>query len=155
MSISGLHVTMIAGLAYAIAHALWRRSARLTLKIPAAKAAVLAGTLTALFYTLLAGFAVPAQRTLYMIAVVAFALWIGARTSASVVLSAALLVVVVLDPWCVTSAGFWLSFGAVAAILFAVVNRVAQPHWAHAWLRTQAAVTVALLPLLLALFQQA
>jgi competence protein ComEC len=154
MSISGLHVTMIAGLAYAIAHALWRRSARLTLKIPAAKAAVLAGTLTALFYTLLAGFAVPAQRTLYMIAVVAFALWIGARTSASVVLSAALLVVVVLDPWCVTSAGFWLSFGAVAAILFAVVNRVAQPHWAHAWLRTQAAVTVALLPLLLALFQQ-
>lgn len=154
MSISGLHVTMIAGLAAAIVNGLWRRSTRLTLKLPALKAAVLAGTLTAFFYTLLAGFAVPAQRTLYMITVVAVALWIGTRVPVSVVLSAALLVVVLLDPWCVTSAGFWLSFGAVAAILFAVVNRVAQPHWTMGWLRTQWAVTVALLPLLLGLFQQ-
>jgi competence protein ComEC len=154
MSISGLHVTMISGLAYAITLALWRRSARLTLRLPAAKAAVVGGVVAAFLYTLLAGFAVPAQRTLYMIAVVAAALWIGTATSASVVLAAALLVVVAIDPWSVTSAGFWLSFGAVAAILFAVVNRVAQPHWAIAWLRTQAAVTIALLPLLLALFQQ-
>lgn len=154
MSISGLHVTMVSGLAWALAFALWRRSARLTLRLPAAKAAVVAGALTALLYTLLAGFAVPAQRTLYMICVVAIALWAGMATSASVVLAAALLVVVLLDPWAVTSAGFWLSFGAVAAILFAVVNRVAQPHWLLLWARTQAAVTIALLPLLLALFQQ-
>lgn len=154
MSISGLHVTMVSGLAWALAYALWRRSARLTLRLPAAKAAVLAGATTALLYTLLAGFAVPAQRTLYMIGVVAIALWMGTATSTSVVLAAALLVVVLLDPWAVTSAGFWLSFGAVAAILFAVVNRIAQPHWLALWGRTQAAVTLALLPLLLALFQQ-
>ena len=154
MSISGLHVTMISGIAYAIVRALWRRSARLTLHLPAAKAAVLGGALTAFLYTLLAGFAVPAQRTLYMIVVVAVALWMGASSSASCVLAAALLAVVLLDPWAVTSAGFWLSFGAVAAILFAVVNRVEQPHWTSAWLRTQAAVTIVLLPLLLALFQQ-
>lgn len=154
MSISGLHVTMVSGLAYALVLALWRRSARLTLRLPAARAAVLAGAATAFLYTLLAGFAVPAQRTLYMICVVAAALWAGTAMSASVVLAAALLVVVVLDPWAVTSAGFWLSFGAVASILFAVVNRVAQPHWMTVWSRTQAAVTIALLPLLLALFQQ-
>lgn len=154
MSISGLHVTMVSGLAYTLALALWRRRARLTLMLPAVKAAVLAGALAAFLYTLLAGFAVPAQRTLYMIAVVALALWAGTATSASVVLAAALFVVVLLDPWSVTSAGFWLSFGAVAAILFAVVNRVKQPHWAIAWARTQGAVTLALLPLLLALFQQ-
>jgi competence protein ComEC len=154
MSISGLHVTMVAGLGYALAYALWRRSSRLTLRLPAAKAAAVAGALTAFLYTLLAGFAVPAQRTLYMICVVAVALWAGTAASASVVLCAALFVVVVLDPWAVTSAGFWLSFGAVAAILFAVVNRVSQPHWLALWGRTQAAVTIALLPLLLALFQQ-
>jgi competence protein ComEC len=154
MSISGLHVTMVSGLAYALALALWRRSARLTLRLPALKVAVLAGALAAFLYTLLAGFAVPAQRTLYMIAVVAIALWMGTATSASVVLVLALFVVVLLDPWAVTSAGFWLSFGAVAAILFAVVNRVAQPHWLSSWARTQAAVTIVLLPLLLALFQQ-
>ncbi len=154
MSISGLHVTMVATLAYGLALVLWRRSARLSLRLPAPKAAALAGVLAAFLYTLLAGFAVPAQRTLYMVCVVAAALWCGKATSASVVLAAALLIVLLLDPWAVTSAGFWLSFGAVAAILFVVVNRVAQPGWLDGWLRTQWAVTIALLPLLLALFQQ-
>lgn len=154
MSISGLHVTMVSGLAYALAYALWRRSARLTLNLPAAKAAALAGALAAFLYTLLAGFAVPAQRTLYMVCVVAFALWAGAQASVSVVLAAALFIVLLIDPWAVASAGFWLSFGAVGAILFVIVNRVSQPHWLTAWGRTQAAVTIALLPLTLALFQQ-
>ena len=154
MSISGLHVTMVSGLCYALVLALWRRSARLTLQLPARKAAALAGVLAAFSYTLLAGFAVPAQRTLYMLTVGAVALWVGAPTSASVVLAAALFVVLILDPWAVTSAGFWLSFGAVAAILFVAVNRVARPHWAVSWVRTQAAVTIASTPMLLALFQQ-
>src|SRR5581483_10987107 len=70
------------------------------------------------------------------------------------VLAAALLVVIVLDPWAVNSAGFWLSFGAVGAILFVMTNRIAQPHWLIAWARTQTAVTIALAPVLLALFQQ-
>ena len=154
MSISGLHVTMVSALGFGLALALWRRSARLTLRLPARKAAAVAGAVTALGYTLLAGFAVPAQRTLYMLSVVAIALWAGRAIPASVVLAAALLVVVLLDPWAVTSAGFWLSFGAVAAILFVMVNRVGQPHWLESWMRTQAAVTIALTPVLLALFQQ-
>lgn len=154
MSISGLHVTMVATLAYALTLLLWRRSAHLVMRVPAPKAAALAGVLAAFLYTLLAGFAVPAQRTLYMVCVVAAALWCGKATSASVVLAAALLVVLVLDPWAVTSAGFWLSFGAVGAILFVVVNRIAREGWLSSWARTQGAVTIALLPLLLALFQQ-
>ena len=154
MSISGLHVTMVSGLAYAFALVLWRRSARLTLRLPAPKAAALAGVAAAFIYTLLAGFAVPAQRTLYMVCVVALALWSGVPVAASVVLCAALLVVLLLDPWAVTSPGFWLSFGAVAAILFVMVNRVSQPGWLAGWTRTQAAVTLGLTPLLLALFQQ-
>ncbi|HYC48917.1 MAG TPA: DNA internalization-related competence protein ComEC/Rec2 [Burkholderiales bacterium] len=153
MSISGLHVTMVSGLAYACVLWLWRRSARLVLRLPAPKAAALAGVGAAFLYTLLAGFAVPAQRTLYMVCVVAAALWTGRAASASVVLAAALLTVLVLDPWAVNAAGFWLSFAAVAAIFFVIINRVAQPGWVHAWCRTQAAVTIALLPLTLALFQ--
>jgi competence protein ComEC len=154
MSISGLHVTMVSGLVYMLVLALWRRSARLTLRLPALKAAAAGGLAAAFLYTLLAGFAVPAQRTLYMIAVVAVALWVGVASSASSVLAVALFVVLVLDPWAVLSAGFWLSFGAVGAILLVMVNRVAQPGWLEGWLRTQTAVTIALLPLLLGLFQQ-
>lgn len=154
MSISGLHVTMVSGLALAIAYWLWRRSARLMLWLPARKAAVLFGFAAALAYTLLAGFAVPAQRTLYMIAVMALALWSGRMSSASVVLALALLAVVLLDPWAVLAPGFWLSFGAVAVILFVTACRVAPPHWFKAWARVQWAVTLGLIPLLLAMFQQ-
>ncbi|MDP2962146.1 MAG: ComEC/Rec2 family competence protein, partial [Sulfurimicrobium sp.] len=70
MSISGLHVTMVASLFFTLAYWLWRRSVTLTLWLPARKAAVLAGVLAALAYALLSGFGVPTQRTLYMLAVV-------------------------------------------------------------------------------------
>jgi competence protein ComEC len=154
MSISGLHVTMVSGLVYALALALWRRSARLTVALPAAKAAALAGFLAALGYAALAGFAVPAQRTVYMLAVVAAALWSGRQLPVSAILAAALLVVLLIDPWAVLSAGFWLSFGAVAVILAVTASRLAQPGVLRQWLRVQGAITLALVPLSLALFQQ-
>jgi competence protein ComEC len=155
VSISGLHVTMVAGLLFSLTYWLWRRSHRLTQRLPARKAAAVAGALTALAYVLLAGFAVPAQRTLYMLAVVAIALWLGRIASASRVLSLALLTVVLLDPWAVLAPGFWLSFGAVAVMLYVSVGRVSRPHWLAEAAHVQWAVTLGLAPLLLALFQQA
>lgn len=154
MSISGLHVTMLSGLVFALVNFGWRRSAQLTLALPAVKAAAVAGLLAALVYAMLAGFAVPAQRTVFMLAVVAFALWMGRATAAREVLAFALLVVLLLDPWAVLAAGFWLSFGAVAIIMLVTVNRLKPAHWLEAWARVQWAVTLALIPALLALFQQ-
>ncbi|MHB9103041.1 MAG: ComEC/Rec2 family competence protein, partial [Sulfuricella sp.] len=98
MSISGLHVTMISSLAFALVYGLWRRSQMLTLRLPARKAAAVAGALAALLYALLSGFGVPTQRTLYMLSVVAVALWMGRASSASSILALALLAVVLLDP---------------------------------------------------------
>ncbi len=154
MSISGLHVTMVAGLLAMFVSWCWRRSETLALALPAQKAAALAGFLAAFAYCLVSGFAVPAQRTLYMVGVVAVALWFGRATSASRVLAAALFIVLVLDPWAVLSPGFWLSFAAVAVIFFVATGRTARPHWLVQWGRVQWAVTVGLAPLLLVLFQQ-
>jgi len=154
MSISGLHVTMVSGLAAALILLAWRRSQALALRIAAQKAAALAGFATAFGYCLISGFAVPAQRTLYMIGVVALALVIDRLTSASRVLALALLVVLVLDPWAVLSAGFWLSFGAVALIFYVGSGRAERPHWVAQWGAMQWAVTVGLAPLLLVLFRQ-
>ncbi|RJG00216.1 DNA internalization-related competence protein ComEC/Rec2 [Noviherbaspirillum sedimenti] len=132
ISISGLHITMVAGLFAGLFQFLWRRSfftrAQLPLLLPAQKAAALAGVAMALVYVLLAGFGVPAQRTLYMLTVVAVALWCDRLTSVSHVLCLALGVVILLDPWAVLWPGFWLSFGAVAAILYVSVGRVAMPR---------------------------
>lgn len=168
ISISGLHITMVAGLFSWLASALWRRSfftqAQLPLLLPAQKVAALSGALVALLYVLLAGFGVPAQRTLYMLSVVAVALWCGRLSSVSHVLCLALLAVLVLDPWAVLWPGFWLSFGAVALILYASVGR-AQPdaalsrsaRWGKALksaAHTQYVVTLGLVPLTLLLFGQ-
>ena len=154
MSISGLHVTMVAGLIAMLVSWCWRRSQFLALVLPAQKAAALAGFLAAFAYCLISGYAVPAQRTLYMVGVVALALWLGRAASASRVLAAALLLVLVLDPWAVLSPGFWLSFAAVAVIFFVATGRTAKAHWLAQWGRVQWAVTAGLAPLLLVLFQQ-
>lgn len=163
ISISGLHITMIAGLGAMLASALWRRSfftrAQLPLLLPAQKVAALAGVVIALLYVLLAGFGIPAQRTLYMLTVVGLALWCGRITSVSHVLCAALGIVIVLDPWAVLAPGFWLSFGAVAIILYATTGRAGTP--AATWrgklklaVRTQYVVTVGLVPFTMLLFSQ-
>lgn len=150
MSISGLHVTMIAGLGAWLAGFLWRRSERLLLAWPARKAAAAGGLAVAFGYCLLAGFAVPAQRTLYMLGVVALAVMADRAQSSTRVLAAALALVVLLDPWAVVAPGFWLSFGAVALMLYAAAEHAG--GWLVQWGRTQWAITVGLAPLLLVLF---
>ena len=154
MSISGLHVTMVSGLIFSLVYGLWRRSHQLASRLPARKAAAVAGVAAALGYALLAGFAVPAQRTVYMLATIAIALWLGRSISVSSVLACALLAVVVIDPWSVLSAGFWLSFGAIAVILLVSAGRIGRMHWLTGWARVQWAITLGLIPLLLAMFQQ-
>lgn len=158
VSISGLHVTMIAALFAALAGWLWRRSERLMLRVPAQKLAVLAGWLAACVYALLAGFEVPAQRTLYMLSVVALALWSGRNFGASRTLLLALLAVLVLDPWAVLAVGFWLSFGAVALLFYVGTARVGDAAGWHSglarWGAAQWGVTIGSLPLLLLFFQQ-
>lgn len=129
ISISGLHITMIAGLAAWLASWLWRHSfftqRQLPLLLPAQKLAAVAGWLAGLLYVLLAGFGVPAQRTLYMLSVIAVALWCGRLTAVPHVLALAAGIVVLLDPWAVQQPGFWLSFGAVAVILYVSLGRTA------------------------------
>jgi competence protein ComEC len=71
-----------------------------------------------LLYALIAGFAVPAQRTLYMLMVAALAMLSGRIIAPSRVLALALFVVLLIDPWAVLAAGFWLSFGAVGVLLY-------------------------------------
>ncbi|HVY08406.1 MAG TPA: DNA internalization-related competence protein ComEC/Rec2 [Burkholderiales bacterium] len=154
MSISGLHITMVASLVVLVVSRLWRRSEKLVLGLPAMRAAAFCGLLVALAYALLSGFAVPAQRTVYMLAVVAFALWSGWNASPIAVLATAAAFVIVLDPMATIAPGFWLSFGAVAVIMFAAYSRIGKPGWLRAWMQTQWAVTIAFVPFLLAMFQQ-
>jgi competence protein ComEC len=154
ISISGLHITFFAMLIGAIVFWLWRKSHALTTRLPARKAAALAGVIAAFAYVLLAGFQIPAQRTLYMLTVAAIGLWLGRPGTASVVWLWALAVVLAWDPWASLTPGFWLSFGAVGLLLYIGVGRIgAAAAWREAT-RAQAAITLGLIPLMLILFQQ-
>lgn len=154
MSISGLHITMLGSLFFAVTYWLWRRSTRLTLWLPARKAAALAGLVAALCYTLLSGFEIPAQRTLYMLMTFAVMMLLSRNIAPSQMLALALVVVLLADPWAVLSPGFWLSFGAVALIFYVTANRIGKHHWLHEYGKVQWAMMIGLIPPLLALFQQ-
>lgn len=175
VSISGLHITMIAGLFAALWMALWRRSFGLTrwlraplpLHMPTPRAGAIAAMLAAFAYCLLAGMGVPAQRTLLMLSTVAIARLTDRNVPASLSLCWAAAVVAVVDPWAVMSGGFWLSFSAVAIIFMAAQmaldgrrHRESERWWTRTQrgftgaTRIQLAVTFGLLPLTLLLFQQ-
>jgi competence protein ComEC len=149
---------MVAALFGLLTGFVWRRVPALALRLPAQRVALLAGCLAAFFYVLLAGFAVPAQRTLYMLLVAALAMGSGRVVAPSRTLSLALLVVLLIDPWSVLAVGFWLSFGAVGALLYvgsAVVGD--SGGWRErirSWGVVQWAATLASLPVLLLVFQQ-
>lgn len=154
MSISGLHVTLFSALVYAVVVAVWRRIPGLTLRWPAARAGMLLGLLAALIYTALAGFGIPAQRTLYMLGGAALLAWLDRSASPTRLLAAALIAVLLLDPWASFAPGFWLSFGAVAALLLAGAGRIRPlPLW-RTWIHAQWTVTLALTPVLLGLFHE-
>jgi competence protein ComEC len=126
MSISGLHITMLAALGAALAGRIWksRRLARwmhpapLPARWPTPYARWTLGLLVAFSYAGLAGWGIPAQRTCWMIAAAGLALLGGRARSPVAVLSTAGAAVCVLDPWAPLAAGFWLSFAAVASIIW-------------------------------------
>ena len=154
MSISGLHVTLVSGLVGWLVSALWRRIPWLALRLPARKAGAAAAILGAFGYTLLAGFAVPAQRTCYMVTVVAIALWTGGIASPVRVLALAAAVVLAADPWAPLSPGFCLSFSAVALIFYVAAGWTGREPRVAQWVRVQWAITVGLAPAVLLLFGQ-
>lgn len=121
VAISGLHVGLVATLAFAAVRRLWVR-------LPAAvacrdlEAAAAAAALAGVGYAALAGFGVPTQRAAVMI-LVALGVAVGRRAVGwGNGLAAALLAVIAADPFAVLAASFWLSFGAVA-LLVALASR--------------------------------
>ncbi len=167
MSISGLHVTMFAALAAIIGSWAWRLLCRwpfsFGLWLPVQSVAAIFGIVGAIGYALLAGFAIPAQRTALMVLVVGCAKILGMRASPWAVMAIALLAVLISHPMAVLAPGFWLSFIAVA-FLFSLVDppksalqisfsrrvldgmrRAAHVQWA---------ITLGLLPITILMFQQ-
>lgn len=162
-AISGMHVLMMGLLVSFIAGHGWRCSAGLMRVLPASTAARIAAVAGAWAYALLAGWGIPAQRTVVMMAVVV-ALRLGSRRWPwPLVLLLAAVVVTLLDPWALNQVGFWLSFAAVGLLMLSGQQPASRPDlpWRQRvgralreGLRTQWVAWVGLAPLSLVFFQQ-
>lgn len=173
LAISGLHVTLVAGVVAVIGGACWRRSCGMRgawpLRVPTPRVAAIAGVAGALAYGALSGFGIPARRAVCMVVIFALTFGAGRSVGVSYVLAWALALIVATDPWAVGTAGLWLSFGAVGVLIYAgrdpranvgesleVMSRWGsrlKRHLASA-ARAQWAVTVGMVPLTLAWFGQ-
>jgi competence protein ComEC len=121
MSISGLHITMLAAALSALITAWWRRGEwrrrPLSLVCPAMVAGRWGGLLLAAGYAVFSGWGLPAQRTVLMLAVSVLLRSRGLRWPWWITWLTACAVVLAWDPWAWLQAGFWLSFVAVGLLM--------------------------------------
>ncbi|MEE4304641.1 MAG: DNA internalization-related competence protein ComEC/Rec2 [Wenzhouxiangella sp.] len=155
LAISGLHIGMVAGLAGLLAGWLAAPLSLVASRLDRRRVGVIFGLLAALGYAGLAGFTLPTQRALIMLGVVAAALLFRRAVPPGRALLLALLAVLVFDPLSPLSLGFWLSFAAVAVLIFAFAWRPSGPgQWVSGLLRAQTVLLIGLLPLNVGLFGQ-
>jgi competence protein ComEC len=173
MAISGLHI----GLAAFFAYLLIRRLVPVFVmkRIPAQHIALCGGLLVASLYALVAGLSIPTQRAIIMLFVLSVMMLLRRNHRPVDALGFALLLVLLLDPIAVLSAGFWFSFSAVAVIFIVLNSRGAGSNivltrqkkkglyhsvWFKVsstlkqWIHLQLSITLFLLPLSLFMFQQ-
>jgi competence protein ComEC len=150
--ISGSHIALVAGLVYFLTVFAWTRLGILQFSPP--KAATLVSLIVAIFYALLAGYVIPTKRAVIMLAFVAVASFYQRQFSPLQSFAMALFGMLIFNPTMLLSIGFWLSFLAVALILYRVAGRLKSPsNWKNA-LDIQLTVSLGLSPLLLFFFNQ-
>jgi competence protein ComEC len=153
-AIAGLHIGLIAGWIFLLTQFIWRRFTKLTLHIPANQVAALTSLIVAVLYSALAGFSLPTQRAVIMLAVFLMAVLWRRYLPPWTALLLAVWIILLLDPFAILSASFWLSFTAVAIIIYGSSGRL---HWQHKWwhwARLQWIIALGLFPLSLLFFQQ-
>lgn len=117
LSISGLHMTLVAGGVFWLVRAALALFPGLTLRRPIKKWAAAAALLAGLFYMLLAGAGVATQRSYIMLAVMFLAVLLDRPAVTMRNLSLAALIVLAIEPEAAVTASFQMSFLAVAGLV--------------------------------------
>ncbi|WP_223670729.1 DNA internalization-related competence protein ComEC/Rec2 [Kangiella shandongensis] len=161
VAISGLHISIIAGVSFWLLFKLVGFGVRLFPKIEfqPLTTALIGSCIMALLYSALADFSLPTVRALIMWCSVAFCVLFRRAGAFMSGLKVALLVILLIEPLSVLSASFWMSFIAVAVISLLLFGRVGADSSKFAKVKTliklQVTITLVLLLPSLLLFQQA
>ena len=156
LAISGLHIGIVALLFFSLGQFIWSHNnfvQNLTIK---PSFALLLAFVAALFYALMAGFSLPTQRALLMFSAGLICHFLYRHNALWNSYWLALFLVLLFAPLSPLSAGFWLSFGAVA-IIFMVLDFTKNKQYSILviTLLVQLALVIGLLPVLLVSFHVA
>lgn len=158
LAISGLHVGMVGAITGILGSWLLAPLVLANERLDRRRLAIATALLGAGAYALLAGWTLPTQRALVMLAVAGGALLLRRGIMPGHALLLALVAVLLLDPMAPLATGFWLSFSAVAVLIWVFAWRPQQAVGASAWLmgllRAQLAIALGMLALNLGVFQQ-
>ncbi len=154
LAISGLHIGLVAILVYLASLRLFRYSGQVLNSVPAQSMAAVAAITSAALYALLAGMSISTQRALIMTVVFCLGTLGKTRYSMANIFFIAMVTVLFVDPFAILAPAFWLSFTAVAIILYGMRGRLGEKGIWWRWGRAQFLIAIGLLPLLLFMFQQ-
>lgn len=150
VAISGWHIALVAGWLLFLSRWLLLR---LPWRLPALTLSAVVAVVGAWFYAMIAGLGLPTLRSVIMLAVGLAALLYARRISFGRVLALAAIAVILWRPVSVLTPGFWLSFGAVAWIIYLVQMRPRGKLAFFLWL--QLGISIGLAPVTLYIFNQA
>ncbi len=117
LSISGLHLTMACGAVFFLSRAFMALFPAFALYHPIKKYAALLAIMAGIFYMLLAGASVPAQRSMIMSGLIFVAIIFDRSPFSLRLVTIAALVVLLFDPASLLSASFQMSFAAVTGLI--------------------------------------
>jgi competence protein ComEC len=117
LSISGLHMVLVAGSAFWLIRALLALSPSLALRRPIKKWAAAGGLVVAVVYLFISGAAVATQRAFVMMAVMLLAVLADRRAISLRNVAIAALIVLIIEPESLLTASFQMSFAATVALV--------------------------------------
>lgn len=124
IAISGLHLGFFAIVGFFIGNLIGRFVQLFWHRYPSMISGYIFSVLLTAFYSIIAGLNIPTIRTLIMLAVVQLALLWRRSFRARDTLLIALVLVLLYDPLAAYDIGFWLSFCAVAMLIFCFSGRI-------------------------------
>ncbi|MGY6588438.1 MAG: DNA internalization-related competence protein ComEC/Rec2 [Wenzhouxiangella sp.] len=156
LAISGLHVGMVAMIFGALGSLLAMPVSLVFPAIDRRRFGIVLALGGAAVYALMAGLTLPTQRALVMLAVGLGALLLRRPIRPAHALLVALSTLLLIDPLSPLASGFWLSFAAVAVLIWAFAWRAPgqRGSWWTGLIKAQLIVAVGMLPLNVGLFQQ-
>ena len=119
LSISGLHIGLVAGIVFVVTRGALALVPWLALRYPIKKWAAVASVLAAGAYTLLADAPVPSQRSFLMVAAVLVAVLVDRQGISMRLVAFAALVILLTQPHTMLGPSFQMSFAAVVALIAA------------------------------------